>query len=248
MALRNMIPTMSASYKTFPSSTSASRAPTQSTDLRVTPYQAASPTSSTVLSVMICFFFIIAAIWSTSHILQGLWILATVIGIVTYTFRSRRTRPQLGLLLPGATAALQTTIFGVVSLSLIFAAAIFLGQGIPATPNWPTYYGMLQYLPWAFLQEFILQSFFFLSFESIVGGKRAVWLSALLFAAAHIPNPILTIATFLGALFFCEMFRRSRSLLPLGVLHAALGLALALSVPNSLIHHMRVGIGYIHFM
>jgi hypothetical protein len=41
------------------------------------------------------------------------------------------------------------------------------------------------------------------------------------------------------------MFRRYRSIVPLGLAHAALGLTMAASFSDSLLHHMRVGIGYL---
>ncbi|MGB0043089.1 MAG: CPBP family intramembrane glutamic endopeptidase, partial [Terriglobales bacterium] len=79
------------------------------------------------------------------------------------------------------------------------------------------------------------------------GGPAAVWIAATLFAAVHLPNPILTTATLIGALFFCEGFRRYRSVYPLAIVHAMLGLTIALTVPESLLHHMRVGIGYLRY-
>jgi membrane protease YdiL (CAAX protease family) len=196
---------------------------------------------------VICYLLIIAAIWTTSHVIQGLWMCAAAASVFTFVYLSGRNLRELGLRMPTRAAVRQIAASGVLAGTLIFATAVLIGQTIPATPNWPSPIAMAEYVPWAMLQQFILQSFFFLSLESLVGGKRAVWLSALLFAAAHIPNPVLTIATFFGALFFCEMFRRHRSLLPLGLVHAALGIALALCIPTSLIHHMRVGIGYLHF-
>jgi membrane protease YdiL (CAAX protease family) len=72
-------------------------------------------------------------------------------------------------------------------------------------------------------------------------------MASTLFAAGHLPNPILTPATLIGALFFCEMFRRYRSLYPIAIVHAILGLTLALTVPDSLLHHMRVGAGYLKY-
>ena len=100
---------------------------------------------------------------------------------------------------------------------------------------------------WALIQEFILQSFFFTRCEDLFGGGAAVWMAATLFAAAHLPNPLLTTFTYIAALFFCEMFRRHRSIYPIAVAHALLGLTVALTMPDSLLHHMRVGIGYLRY-
>jgi membrane protease YdiL (CAAX protease family) len=58
---------------------------------------------------------------------------------------------------------------------------------------------------------------------------------------------VLTTATLVGALVFCEMFRRYRSIYPIAIVHAMLGLTIGLTVPDNLLHHMRVGIGYLQY-
>src|SRR5262249_61042645 len=84
-------------------------------------------------------------------------------------------------------------------------------------------------------------------FESLLGnGRKAVLACAILFAIVHIPNPVLTVATFAGGLLFCEVFRRYRNIYAIGIAHALLGIALAVSFPSALHHDMRVGIGFLH--
>jgi membrane protease YdiL (CAAX protease family) len=102
-----------------------------------------------------------------------------------------------------------------------------------------------QYAIWALQQEFILQSFFYVRLESLLGSRRGAWGGALLFSAAHLPSPVLTVLSLIGGLLFCEMFRRYRNLFPLGVVHAILGLTIAARLPDSLLRHMRVGLGYL---
>jgi membrane protease YdiL (CAAX protease family) len=97
------------------------------------------------------------------------------------------------------------------------------------------------------MQEFILQSFFFTRCEELFGTSASVWVAAALFSAAHLPSPLLTTFTLIGGLLFCEMFRRLRSIYPIGVVHALMGLTVALTMPDSLLHHMRVGIGYLQY-
>jgi membrane protease YdiL (CAAX protease family) len=96
-------------------------------------------------------------------------------------------------------------------------------------------------------QQFILQSFFYLRLEALLGSRKAVFAAALLFATVHIPSPILALGTLVGGLFFCEMFRRFRNIFPLGLVHSILGLTMAASFSDSLLHHMRVGFGYLRF-
>jgi membrane protease YdiL (CAAX protease family) len=111
---------------------------------------------------------------------------------------------------------------------------------LPLSRSW-------QYLVWALAQEFILQGIFFVRLESLLGSRRAVLAAAGLFAIAHLPSPVLTALSLLGGILFCELFRRFRNLYPLGIIHGALGLTIAASLPDRWLHHMRVGIGYLRF-
>jgi hypothetical protein len=43
------------------------------------------------------------------------------------------------------------------------------------------------------------------------------------------------------------MFRRYRSIYPLAIVHAMWGVTIALVTPDSMLHHMRVGIGYLRY-
>jgi membrane protease YdiL (CAAX protease family) len=134
-----------------------------------------------------------------------------------------------------------------VSGILLIVAIVFAGwllrdlgpaQLVPWRRAW-------KYAIWALEQEFILQSFFFVRLESLLGSRRAVMAAAFLFAIPHVPSPLLTGLSLIGGLLFCEMFRRYRNIFPLGLIHAAIGLTIAASLPDSLLHHMRVGLGYL---
>lgn len=104
------------------------------------------------------------------------------------------------------------------------------------------------YALWALMQQFVAQSYFFLQIEELTGSSRkAVIGSGLIFGLLHIPNPVLLIVTTIGGLAFSEMFCRYRNIYPLAFAHAAVALAIAVSLPNSVHRHMRVGIGYINF-
>jgi hypothetical protein len=105
------------------------------------------------------------------------------------------------------------------------------------------------YLCWAIIQQYIQQTFFFARFEQVTrNGIVSGLLTALLFGVAHLPNPVLAPVTFLGGWVLCELFRRYRSVLPLGIGHGLVGIAIALSVPDHLQHHMRVGLGYLRYI
>jgi Type II CAAX prenyl endopeptidase Rce1-like len=169
------------------------------------------------------------------------------ITLLTLTAAAGHSMKELGLQAPRARAGLSILLSGVLATGMVLGVAALLGEKPPVNGDWPPARDLWQYSIWAMVQEFILQSFFYVRLESVLGSESAVIAAALLFSLAHLPNPVLTVATLVGGLFFCEMFRRTRSIFPLGIIHAALGLALAETIPDHWMHHMRVGIGYLHF-
>ncbi|GGH07314.1 hypothetical protein GCM10011586_24490 [Silvibacterium dinghuense] len=106
------------------------------------------------------------------------------------------------------------------------------------------------YLLWAFVQQFLLQNYFLARLRRIVPARYAAApavLAALLFALAHLPNPLLTTLTLAWGWVSCILFLRYRNLYTLGLAHAILGITIALTVPNHVHHHMRAGLGYLHY-
>lgn len=102
------------------------------------------------------------------------------------------------------------------------------------------------YSLWAMAQQIILQCFFLArSLRLMRNATIAAVFSACLFAVAHLPNPLLTVITLVCGLASCLFFLHYRNLWPLAVAHALLGIAIAITVPGSLDHNMRVGISYL---
>jgi membrane protease YdiL (CAAX protease family) len=103
----------------------------------------------------------------------------------------------------------------------------------------------LTYFVWAIAQQWIQQSFFFSRLERILPKGLDSFVVAAMFGLAHLPNPILAPVTFVGGWILSEVFRRYRHVVPLGIAHALIGLAIGFSVPDHLNHQMEVGMGYI---
>jgi membrane protease YdiL (CAAX protease family) len=187
------------------------------------------------------------ALWSSRLSVRNRWALVAMAVVALFAAIDRPSLRRLGLGLPSSLgASLVLAISFVAALVLIFTV-YWAGGPIPANATWPSLRSSWQYVIWALMQEFILQSFFFTRCEELFGSSAAVWVSATLFAAAHLPSPLLTTFTLIGGLFFCEVFRRYRSIYPIGIVHAALGLTIAMTMPDSVLHHMRVGIGYLRY-
>jgi membrane protease YdiL (CAAX protease family) len=197
---------------------------------------------SALQQVGVVFALIMIAVWMPQGRINICVSLLAAFCIVWFTVRSHYSVRALGLARPlsGVVTILAVGAIMIVAISVAGSLIHNLGppQPVPLKRAW-------QYAIWSLQQEFILQSFFFVRLESVLGGRRAAVRAALLFCIAHVPNPVLTVLSFIGGLAFCELFRRYRNLYPLGMLHAALGLTIAASLPDSLLHHMRVGLGYL---
>jgi membrane protease YdiL (CAAX protease family) len=98
------------------------------------------------------------------------------------------------------------------------------------------------------MQQFLLQDFFLLRLLRLLRTSTAAVLAATaMFALAHLPNPILTPITAIWGFASCLLFLRYRNLYPLAISHAILGICVAITVPGTLDHNMRVGLGYLTY-
>jgi hypothetical protein len=75
----------------------------------------------------------------------------------------------------------------------------------------------------------------------------AAFLSSLIFAALHWPNPVLIPVTLIGGFGMCLLFARQRNILPLTLGQAILGGLVWWAFPIAWHHSMRVGPGYYSF-
>ena len=103
------------------------------------------------------------------------------------------------------------------------------------------------YVLWTIYQQFLLQDYFMPRLTRLFSTDAAIAVAAVLFAVAHLPNVVLTVATLAWGAISCALFRRYRSLLLLGIAQGLLGLCVAVCVPDVFLHHMRVGLGYWHY-
>jgi|SRR5579864_226913 len=195
-----------------------------------------------LLEIAFVFGCILVAVWTPPGRVNFFFSMVAAACVVTFAVAGRWNARDLGLTRPLAGAghmllagAILCGVIAPIGILLRFAGAAY---SVPLSRSW-------QYGFWALQQEFILQSIFFLRLEAMLGSRRAVIAAASLFALVHIPSPVLTVLSFCGGILFCELFQRWRNLYPLGIIHGALGLTIAASLPDKWLHHMRVGIGYL---
>jgi hypothetical protein len=199
-----------------------------------------------LLEILVAWALIEATIWSSGKT-QGRFFWISALFIIVSTIAHRPQLKDLGLGLKG----LRTSLWVIPAAVTLSGAAVLLAW---AAGTLHPLYGLIgiathstAYSIWAVFQQFILQSFFFWRFEKIVSNRAAVLLSAGLFCLAHIPNVVLVTVCLIAGWFACEVFRRNRNIYALGIAHAILGITIAVTVPDDIHRHMRVGIGYYHY-
>ena len=148
--------------------------------------------------------------------------------------------------------ALRSSFIAVVALTLCaLMAFIAARQGTLHAPH--SLPGFIRrfwgYAIWSFAQQFLLQDFFLLRLRRLLPGHTtaAVITAAAIFAAAHLPNPVLTLFTLVWGLVACAAFVRWQNLYPLAIAHALLGITVAVCLPGAATHNMHVGLGYFHW-
>jgi len=199
------------------------------------------------MQLIVVYFLIECALWSSRTAVRNRWALIAAVTVLAFALLDCPSIQRLGLGLPNTSGASIILAMSCAAAIFMIFAVLWLGGQIETSAALSNLYRSGGYVVWALLQEFLLQSFFFTRCEELFGSSRAVWVAAALFAGAHLPSPILTTFALTGGLFFCEMFRRYRSIYPLALGHAVLGLTVAVTMPDSLMHHMRAGIGYLQF-
>ena len=187
-----------------------------------------------------------ATVWSYGRSQSLLfWISAAFLFVSTVVHRPRLRDLGLGL------RGMASTLWVIPAAVAISAAAVLIAQHLGTLHPLFGVIGIathsFAYFIWAIVQQFILQSYFFLRLERLLSSRLAAIGSTVLFTLAHIPNLVLVSVCFFAGWAACEIFRRQRNIYCLGVAHAILGLTIAITVPNDVQRHMRVGIGYFHY-
>lgn len=198
-----------------------------------------------LLELALAYILILIVIW-TPNPWQRIFYIAAVIAlalILAFSFQSARA---LGIRRKNLLRSLWIAI-----IALALAAIITLigarHHTLHNTSHFiARYWG---YALWAFVQQILLQDVFLRRLLILIPSKPrlAALAAAILFASAHIPNPILTPITLLWGFISCMLFLHYRNIIPLAIAHAALGITLAIAIPAPLIRNMRVGLGFLHY-
>ena len=199
------------------------------------------------IEIAVAYGLIMAVEWTPRPLQRVLWLVA-VVGLALIVWRSFDGWQAMGF---------RAANFGR-SLWIAGAALVLAAAAIAVATRMHTLLvpdGLLAFVAtycayaiWTGVQQFLLQGVFLLRFLRLIPRPTVAALTAsVLFATAHLPNPVLTPITFTWGLAACLLFLRYRNIYPLMIAHAILGITVAMTVPGPVDHNMRVGLGYLNY-
>jgi membrane protease YdiL (CAAX protease family) len=221
--------------------------PTNSAPLRhpgPAPKAAASHTRD-LLELVLGYGLIIGIIWSPESAQAILTPIALALTLAVVLVR-RPSRDDLGFGRCGLVQSLWILPAAVALSALSVLVAAKIGTLHPLYKPDPGH--VIGYVLWTIYQQFLLQDYFMDRLLRLgVSSSLAVIVAGVLFSAAHMPNLVLAAATLVWGIVCCALFRRYHNIWMLGLAQGLLGLCFAVCVPDSLHHHLRVGLGYLRY-
>jgi membrane protease YdiL (CAAX protease family) len=198
-----------------------------------------------LLELILGYGLIVGIIWSPEHAQAILSPIALIVTLLVVLLR-RPSRDELGF----GTRGLMRSLWILPAAIALTLLSVFIAAKIGTLH--PLYKGdaahIIGYVLWTIYQQFLLQDYFMDRLLRLgFGSGAAVFLAGVLFAAAHLPSPLLTAATLVWGIAACALFRRYHSIWVLGLAQGLLGLCFAICVPDALHHHLRVGLGYLKY-
>jgi hypothetical protein len=188
---------------------------------------------------------IVGIIWTPEHLQRLLSPIALVLTLSVVLARGQ-SRDELGLGARGLIPSLWILPAAIALTALSLFVAAKLGSLHPLYKA--DFAHISGYVLWTIYQQFLLQDYFMDRLLRLLSNESAaLTLAGVLFAAAHLPNLVLTAATLIWGIASCALFRRYRNVWALGLAQGLLGLCFAVCVPDALHHHLRVGLGYLRY-
>src|SRR6185312_3462665 len=114
------------------------------------------------------------------------WVIAT-------TIAQRPTLKELGLGVTGLAGASVALVYTAIAFGVMVTLADSFGT-LRSLGSAFAFSRASGYVLWSFIQEFILNAYFYLTLEKLLGnGNKAMWGAIWLFVLAHIPNVVILV-------------------------------------------------------
>ena len=194
---------------------------------------------SVVSSFLIAEWVVLAFVGSSKLILAVPIALALALMLISHRERGETIR-EIGFRFDNFLSATRSLLLPTVGAVLIIVAvAWMLNQSLISAP-WRNRFLLLPV--WALVQQYSLNGFINRRAQLVMGkGWQSVLVVALIFGLLHLPNPLLSLLTFVGGLMWAFVYQRHPNLFALALSHSIISITLALAVSSKWLDSLRVG-------
>jgi membrane protease YdiL (CAAX protease family) len=191
------------------------------------------------------FFLLISYIWYFQARMHWSWMILLAIVMASHFIRGE-TPADLGLRIGGFRDCARRFAIPVVLIAVAGAATGFALDTLRNVAAWRVAGVLLGYCWWALFQQYLLNGYFANRLRASLDSRYPYLVAptaGAMFAAAHLPNPLLMGVTLVGGTVAALAYQRYRNLLFLAFAHALIGTMIWFAVPPSVSHNLRVGPG-----
>lgn len=204
--------------------------------------------ASVVSSVLIAEWILSAAMGRGRIVIAGPITLAFVLMISSHRLRRESFR-DLGFRFDNFLSALKLLLLPMILISVLCLVVGWWFGGELNFLRWhagrPIAGQLVLGFGWGLLQQYVLQAFVNRRLQISVGqGWLSVFLVALIFGGLHLPNPWLSLVTFVGGAIWAAVYQRAPNLFALAVSHSLMTWIVVSTLPVSALKHLRIGFKY----
>ena len=192
------------------------------------------------------FFLLISYIWYFQAHFHSSWMILLALVLASHAVRGE-SPSALGL----RTSRIRSSARDAFAIPVLLVAAAgtiagFAFDTVRHVAAWRVAGVLIGYCFWALFQQYLLNGYFANRLQASFATRYHYLVAPMagaLFAAAHLPNPLLMGVTLIGGAVAAVAYQRHRNLLFLALAHALIGTIIWLVVPDTVSHHLRVGPG-----
>jgi len=191
------------------------------------------------------FVLLLAYIWYFQARIHSSWMVLLALVILSHVVRGE-SPTGLGLRRAGFIECARRFAIPVVLVAAIGTALGFAFDTVRDVAAWRVAGVLGGYCFWALFQQYLLNGYFTNRLQASLDTRYQFLVAPMagaMFAAAHLPNPLLMVVTLVGGTVAAAAYQRHRNLFFLAFAHALIGTMIWLAVPDTVSHHLRVGPG-----
>jgi membrane protease YdiL (CAAX protease family) len=191
------------------------------------------------------FILLLAYIWYFQAHVHWSWMILLAIVLLSHAVRGE-SPIELGLRREGFVECARRFAIPVLVVATAGVIAGFAFDTVRNVAAWRVGGVLIGYCFWALFQQYLLNGYFANRLQASLDTRYRFLvapLAGMMFAAAHVPNPLLMGVTLVGGTVAAWAYQRHRNLFFLAFAHALIGTMLWLVVPDTVSHHLRVGPG-----